>query len=148
MKDCRKCKDYRDCPGKPWFHYGEIRFCPFQILWIIEYSETLRTSWPLAPDGSSHVDLPQVKTGYKSEAYYTKPAGILGEVNRRLARAGTHGKLLRAEVLAGLDLSQESKDALMYCKGWRRKRMSYQRWLRNRRYWGKKLTKTSTNRGT
>lgn len=141
-KDCRKCKDYRDCAGKPWFHYGEIRFCPHQILWIIEHSETLRATWPLAPDGSSSID-PNIRTGYKSEAYYTKPAGILGEVNARLARTGTHGKLLRAEVLAGLELSQESKDALMYVKGWRRKSMSYQRWLRNRRYHGKKLTKMS-----
>lgn len=137
MKDCRKCKDYRDCPGKPWFHYGEIRFCPFQILWIIEYSETLIANWPLAPEGSSSVDLPQVKTGYKSEAYFAKPAEILGEVNARLARAGTHGKLLRAEVLAGLELSQESKDALMYCKGKWRKRMSYNAWKKWRRLYQK-----------
>lgn len=147
MQDCRKCKDYRGCPGKPWFHYGEIRFCPYQVTFIIENEAVLRAgSWPANPDGYSSVE-PKVRTGYKSEAYFTKPVGILAEVNYRLKRCGTDGKLLRAEVLAGLELSQESKDALMYCKGNRRKRMSYQRWLRARRY-RKMLTKTSTKQGT
>ena len=142
--DCRKCKDYRECTrNRDWFSYQEIRFCPFQVLWIILHEETLMDNWPPNPDGSSYID-PGIKTGLGSEAYYTKPAGILAEVNTRLAKAGVHGKLLRAEVLAGLDLSEESKSALMYVKGWRRKSMSYQRWLRNWRYKGKKLTKTTT----
>jgi len=154
-KECRKCKDYRDCQGHiyivekeegkeyvPWYHYGEIRFCPFQIRWIIEHAETLRAKWPDAPEDSGCID-PGIQTGYKSEAYYTKPAGILGEVNARLTKAGTHGKLLRAEVLAELDLSEESTSALMYCKGWRRKRISYQRWLWARHYEEKKVRKTT-----
>lgn len=142
-KECQKCKDYRDCIGKYWYDYSEIRFCPYQFIWIIENSETFGIGdWPLSPDGSTYID-PKIKIGYKSEAYYVKPEVILGEVNARLARTGTDGKLLRAEVMAGLDLSQESKDALMYIKGWRRKRMSYQRWLRDRRYQDKKLTKSS-----
>jgi len=133
-KECQKCKDYRDCDGKPWFHYGEIRFCPLQILWVIENSETLRSSWPVSPDGSSYTDL-TLKSAYKSEAYFVKPGGILGEVNLRLARTGIHGKLLRAQVLAGYDeLSQESKDALMFVKGWRRKHSPFRSWLRQRRY--------------
>jgi len=137
VKDCHQCKDYRDCAGKPWFHYSEVRFCPFQILWVIENSDTLlQGNWPPDPDSSSYVD-PQAKTGYKSEGYYIKPAGILGEVNARLSRTGTHGKLLRAEVLAGLDLSQESRDALMYVKGWRRKRMSYNAWKKWRKLYQK-----------
>lgn len=150
MKDCQKCKDYRDCAGHvyivktetgkeyvPWFHYGEIRFCPYQITFIIENSATLGTGgWPLNPEGSGYID-PAIYTGYRSEAYYIKPVGILGEVNRRLTRTGTHGKLLRAEVLAGLELSQESKDALIYVKGWRRKRMGYNAWKKWRKLYQK-----------
>lgn len=144
MKDCRQCKSYKDCPGKQWFHYGEIRWCIWQVLWIIEHSVTLLAgNWPPNPEGSGYVD-PGIKTGYASEGYYVKPVGILAEVEYRLKRCGVDGKLLRAEVLAGLELSQESKSALHYCKGWRRKRMSYQRWLRHRRYHGEKLTKTTT----
>lgn len=143
MKDCRRCKSYKDCPGKPWFHYGEIRWCVYQVIWIIENSEILRAgNWPPNPEGSGYID-PQIKTGYASEGYYVKPVSILAEVEARLKRAGVNGKLLRAELLAGLELSQESKSALHYCKGWRRKRMSYQRWLWDRRYQGKKLRKTT-----
>lgn len=134
IKDCRKCQTYQDCAGKDWFHYGEIRFCPYQVIFIIRGTEILRAgNWPANPDGSSYID-PNIKTGYRSEAYYAKPTGILAEVEYRLKRTGTDGKLLRAEVLAGLDLSQESKDALMYIKGWRRKRMSYQSWRKQRDY--------------
>lgn len=139
MNDCRKCKDYRDCTrNHAWYHYGQIRWCIYQIIWIILNSELLGDGrWPANPDGPSSVD-PKVRTGYKSEAYFVKPVLILAEVNYRLKRCGTDGKLLRAEVLAGLELSPESKDALMYCKGSWRKRMSYRRWLRDRRYLGKR----------
>jgi len=145
VKDCRKCKSYKDCTGKSWFHYGEIRFCPFQVLWIIEHSDILLSGdWPPNPEGSGYID-PKIKTGYASEGYYTKPVGILGEVNYRLKRAGVNGKLLRAEILAGLDLSDESRSALMYVKGWRRKTISYQRWERQRRYRSNLSIKTTSN---
>lgn len=136
-KDCRDCQTYKDCVGKPWFHYGEIRFCPYQVIWIIENSEVLRArGWPLNPDGSSYTD-PGRKKGYASEAYYVKPVGILAEVEYRRKRTGISGKLLKAEVLAGLDLSRESRDALMYIKGWRRKRMSFRAWKKQRKYYQK-----------
>lgn len=148
---CQNCKDYKKCPygrGKEWYHYGEIRFCLYQILWIIEIAGTVGFySWPPNPEGSGYID-PMIKTGYASEAYFVKPVVVLAEVETRLKRCGTDGKLLKAEVLAGLELSPESKDALMYCKGKWRKRMSYQRWLRDRRYQDKKLTKTTTNTPT
>lgn len=147
MKDCLECKDYRDCEGHnyiikteageeyvSWYNYEEIRFCPYQIYFIIENEALLGTGrWPDSPESSSSIE-PSIKTGYRSEAYYTKPEIILGEFNKRLSRTGTHGKLLRAEISAGLELSQESKDALMYVKGWRRKRMSFSAWKKQGRY--------------
>lgn len=144
MLNCKTCKSYKGCPGKEFYFYSEIRFCPHQILFIIEHSFTLLAGrWPPDPEGSGYID-PGIKTGYKGEAYYVKPVGILAEVEYRLKKCGVDGKLLKAEVLAGLELSQESKSALHYCKGWRRKRMSYQRWLWDRRYRDKKLRKTTT----
>lgn len=134
MLNCKTCKSYKGCPGKEFYFYSEIRFCPHQILFIIEHSATLLSGkWPPNPEGSSYIDT-KIKTGFKSEAYFVKPVGILAEVNDRLKRTGTDGKLLRAEVLAGLELSQESKDALMYIKGWRRKTISYRRWKAQRKY--------------
>ncbi len=144
---CLKCQDYRNCPygeGKPWYHYGEIRFCLFQILFIIENEESLeRGDWPINPDGSSYID-PNIKTGFGSEAYYCKTVEIIAEVNYRLARTGVDGKLLREQVLRGVeynDLDPEARSALMYMKGMRRKRMSYKAWIRKRRY-ENKVTKT------
>lgn len=152
MRDCQRCRNYKDCSGKPFFVFSDIRFCPFQIMWVIENAEVMKTNWPAAPDGSSYVE-PMVRTGYRSEASYVKSVVILGEVNARLDRTGTDGKLLWAQVLANLELSHESKSALMYSSGWRRKRMSYRRWLKQRRYRrksdmpGELNTKTSSKKG-
>ena len=134
MKDCRDCRDYKSCPGKPWYHFGEIKWCTHQVIWIIKNSAILLAgNWPPNPDSSSYID-PGIKTGYANEAYYTKPTAILGEVNRRLARTGLSGKLLRAEVLAGLELSPESKDALGYASRWWAKKMSFSAWRKQRKY--------------
>lgn len=130
-KDCRSCKTYKDCIGKEFYTYADLRFCPFQVLWILENAEKLRAgNWPPNPEGSSYIDS-KIRTGYGSEAYYTKPVGILAEVEYRLKRTGTDGKLLRAEVENGKDINMmepESRSALMYIKGWRRKRMGYSNW--------------------
>ena len=137
MKDCRKCRSYKDCTGKPWYHYGAIRRCIYQVVWIREHSEILRVgTWPSDPDGAGYID-PEIKTGYKSEAYFEKPVGILAEVEYRLNRTGVSGKLLRAEVLAEVELSEEARDALMYCKGRRRKDMSFMAWKTQRNYYQK-----------
>ena len=146
MKDCRDCRTYKDCEGHiyivdteagkqyvSWFHYGEIRWCVFQVLFIIEHSVTLWAgNWPTNPEGSGYID-PGIKTGYSSEGYYIKPVGILGEVEYRRKRTGTDGKLLKEQVENGKDITMlepESRSALMYIKGWRRKKINYKRWLR------------------
>ena len=90
--------------------------------------------WPPHPDISNYTD-PMIQTGYRTDAYFTKPAEILGEVMSRIERAGIHGKLLVAEIEAGrLELSYEANEALMYVKGWRRKFLSFERWKAQRRY--------------
>ena len=133
MKGCRTCKTYKDCAGKEWYSYAEIRFCPFQILWAIEFLEP--EQWPPSPAESNYYDL-GIRKGYASEASFTKPAGILGEVCYRLERCGVSGKLLMAQVLAELEISPEANDALYYCKGWRRKTMSFAKWKKQRKYRG------------
>ena len=93
-------------------------------------------NWPLNPEGSGYID-PGIKTSYRSEAYYTKPVAILAETEYRLKKTGIHGKLLKAEILAGLELSRESRSALLYCKGWRRKRMNFVTWKKGEKYYQK-----------
>ena len=138
MKDCRKCSSIRGCAGKEWFHYGEVRWCVFQVLWILEHSEELGSgdSWPPAPDGSSYID-PKIRTGYPSEANYAKPVAILAEVKRRLKKTGIHGKLLRSEVKAGETMETmepEARDALWYTAGWEKKDLSFSAWKKQRNY--------------
>ncbi len=142
MTDCNKCKDYRQCQGKEFYSWGDVRWCPFQCLWIIEHLDIiLLGSWPPSSDGSTYIDSPLSKRAAKGEASFVKPVIIAAEIEYRLRRTGVDGKLLVAEVQGGktFELSKESQDALMYIKGWRRKRLTYQNWKKQRVY-----RKTST----
>ena len=137
MTDCRDCKDYRECDGyKEWFHFGEIRWCVYQCIWVITHADTLRAGrWPKNPDRAD--DNNTGSRAIKTEATFTKPILILAEVESRLRKTGIHGKLLVAQIEAGgtfETLDREAKDALMYVKGFRRKRMSFSAWKKKRKY--------------
>lgn len=143
MKSCLDCKDYKDCIGKPWYTYQEIRFCPYQIIWIIEnWGPLEKGNWPDCPDGSRHID-PMIKTGFSNEAYFVKAVGIIAEVKKRLETTGEAGEALVDEIEDGNvtvivedgrikfdGLSRPAYRALMYVKGKRRKLIDYRRWLR------------------
>ena len=138
--DCRDCKDYRECISPPgWFHYGQIRWCPYQVIWIITYSDTLRAGrWPKDPDNQ---DDNAGQRKINTEGTFVKPIIILSEVESRLARTGIQGKLLLAQVEAGRTfeiLDRDAKDALLYVKGFKRKRMSFSAWKKKRRYYWKR----------
>jgi len=138
MTDCRDCKDYRECIGKEWFHFGEIRWCPYQCIWIISNAATLRAGrWPQDPD---RTDTNPGQRSIKAEASFTRPILILAELESRLKRAGIQGKLLVAQVEAGRefdDLDRDARDALMYVKGFRRKKITFNEWKKARRYYQK-----------
>lgn len=141
MKDCRDCKNWKDCTGKDWFDYSEIRWCPWQVLWILENSEVLRSgNWPPECVDSGYIDAPAGGRKIRHEGSFVKPVAILGEVEYRLAKTGLYGKLLIAEVKAGIELSGQSWSALLYIKGWRRKRLSFGAWQKQRNYRGKNET--------
>jgi hypothetical protein len=136
--DCRRCRDYRECTGKPWYHYQEVRWCVWQVIWILANAETLRAGhWPKDPDNSSdNIGQRSIKT----EASFTKPILILAEVESRLRRTGIHGKLLVAQIEAGREfntLDREARDALLYIKGWKQKRMGFSQWKKDRKYYQK-----------
>ena len=140
--DCRNCKDYRECISPPtWFHYGQIRWCPYQCIFIIANSATFMLGkWPTDPDNPH--DNNSGRTNIQTEASYCKPITILAELEQRLERTGMSGKLLVAEVEAGRDftnISREARDALLYIKGFRRKRMSFSDWKKQRRHRTKRV---------
>ena len=143
--DCRKCKDYRECIGKDWYHYGEIRWCPYQVIWILNHKDTLRAGhWPQEPHSSS--DNNSGQRNIKTEATFTKPILILAEVESRLRRTGLNGKLLVAQIESGRGfntLAPEARAALMYVKGWRYKRMGFNAWRKKRKYQQKSYQKVT-----
>lgn len=129
-QDCRHCKDYRDCIGKDWYNYAEIRWCIYQIIWILKnYTSFMAGRWPKDPYGSGSNGQRIVQT----EATFVKPILILAEVRSRLKRTGSQGELLITQIEDGRTLSTLSdgaREVLMYIKGNRRKRIGFRRWLR------------------
>jgi len=137
MRECQECEDYNKCPfgeGKAWYHYGEIRWCPFQVIWILEHRGAfLAGDWVDNPDGSSYTD-PAIQTGFRSESYFTKPEEVIAQVEDRLKTTGIAGEALVDEVDQGLtfqQLSRPAQSALMYVKGWRQKKQTFPEWMRD-----------------
>lgn len=130
--DCRSCKDWRKCPEKQTdgFLFAHIRFCPWQVLFILGNSETLHSGkWP--PQYSPFEE-PRKKQ-LNEEGYFVKPAIIIAEVEKRLETCGSDGESLTFQAQVGKtleELTDAAWDALMYCKGWRRKATSFPEWRR------------------
>jgi len=138
--DCRDCKDYRECIGKDWFDFSEIRWCIHQILWLIQNSQTLKEAgrWPQDPYGADNNTSSRT---VKTEASFVKPELVIAELEARLDRCGIQAELLVTQVEDGRSLSNLSpgaQEVLMYVKGFSRKNIDFKRWLR-KVYYQKKV---------
>lgn len=133
--DCRDCKGWRKCPGKEWYSFGEMRWCPQQIFWVLKHVDTLDAGqWPQATSTETAETKAQ---RVKSEAYFVKAVIILGQVRYRLKWTGWRGKLLAEESINRdkmLYLSGDAKDALYYVAGSKPKGRRFSLWLADRRY--------------
>ena len=141
--DCRHCKDYRECKTPPdWFDYSQIRWCVWQIIWILQHKETLKEGrWPQDPYGAD--DNTSSRT-VKTEASFVKPELVIAELEARLQRTGTQAELLITQVEDGRTLSNLSpgaREVLFYVKGKDRKNMGFKRWLRKVYYRSKSTPK-------
>lgn len=139
MDDCRSCKKWRDCKHDlSGFDYGDIRWCPYQIVWILQNAASLDAGiYPEQYKGHSRQ--------LRAEGYFAKAKLVIGELRYRLELTDNHGELLITQVEDGRTLSTLSPGAyeiLMYVKGWRRKSMDFHAWQRQRRY----HTKVAQNR--
>lgn len=130
--DCHSCKQWKHCPGKDWYHYGEIRWCVWQVIWTLANAGMLLAGhWPKDPEGSDgdRSGKKQVKT----EASFAKVIEIIAEVNDRLKQVGTQAELLITQIEDGRNfstLSNGAMEVLMYVKGKDRKRTGFKKWLR------------------
>lgn len=143
--DCLKCKMWKGCPGKEWYHYGEVRWCIHQVVWLLQHKEILQSGkWPQDPYSSSDSNLSQHSV--KTEASFVKPELVIAELEARLKRVGPQAELLITQIEDGRTLTNLSPGAraiLIYVSGFRRKDMSYNQWQRQKRYRDKTRQKRS-----
>lgn len=127
--DCRKCRDYRQCIGKDWYDSADIRWCPYQVMWILEHRETLKGGeWP-----EDNTNSPNSQTNVRTQASFEKCIDTIAEVEERLKKTGWQAELLITQVEDGRTfdtLSKGAREVLMYVKGFRRKRIGFRKWLR------------------
>lgn len=133
--NCRVCKDWWECKGKEWFGYQEIRWCPFQQLWILRHSSILNAGqWP--PEPLSAMDQHRINP----EAYFVKAKITITETKERLAALPeVFADVLLSQVEAGKmleDLRPSAYDALIYISGSSRRQMDFYSWRRQRKYRG------------
>ena len=132
--DCRKCRDWKDCPGKEGFGYHEIRWCPQQNFWLLKYADILHDGqWPV-PDATAPGGMRgQNMTG----AAFARVVLVIAELDSRLSKTGWRGRLLaeecKNEEVMKL-LSNDAKDALYYATGWVRRKVGFNEWRKKRRY--------------
>jgi len=136
--DCRTCKGkYKECIGKKFYAVGDIKYCPLQVLWMIEHffwlssDGIMRTEmdWPDDPD-SNEAELPNVQRPKRAGSYFEKSIDAIAELAIRLKNSGHSGELLLAELQAGMEgyLTDEADAVLHYITGFRRKLTSFNVW--------------------
>jgi hypothetical protein len=127
--ECSRCKRWQVCPGdKVWFSYGDVRWCVYQVLWILRHEAFLHSGkWP--PE--SQPESPKRKGKQAREAYFAKAVLVIAEVEARLKTCGHDGEALTKEAEAGRGieaLTDGAYNALLYVKGKPRKSLSYGEW--------------------
>lgn len=150
--NCQKCKNWQNCllnfkiyyleTEKPeiikrykkgWYHFGEIRWCPFQIIWILQNADILDAGqWPPQYDAEA-----AYSKQMKAEGRHVKPKVVIMEVKIRMETIGIKGKLLLSEIKAGetlFTMDPEAREVVMYLKGNHRKDQDFNTWKAKRKY--------------
>ena len=133
--DCRRCRSWKDCPGKEWYSFSDIRWCVQQVFWLLKYAWMLRQGvWP-----SPETLLEGGVRGRQmiAEGRFAKAVLVIAEVDKRLARTGLRGELLAEQCINREKmeyLTDNARDALYYVAGWNRKSTSFGMWLAKRNY--------------
>lgn len=134
---------------KEWYSPGEIYFSREQIMFLIENFaeksgagewELVCNKWPPDPDKIDIV----IQTSLLKSSFETV-ACLLAEVELRIEKTKTDGKLLISEIVGGIelreDLSPEARLALNYISGWKGKDTPYSQWKASRLFYYKNITK-------
>ncbi|KKK56351.1 hypothetical protein LCGC14_3065390, partial [marine sediment metagenome] len=77
-----------------WFSYGDIRYTPEQIFFLLRHKELLEQGkWPSRHTDSGYVGSSKGRT-YKTEGYFVKSVIIIAELMIRLEACGQDGELV------------------------------------------------------
>lgn len=133
------CQKWDKCLGKDYYTLEDIQYCPNQVQWIIfhliKYETGLFTGsdeWPLGEE-SGYTD--GIRVQPSSHAYFEKIRQITADITSRLSKTGNDGRLLVLEIQNEVyELSQDAKNVLYYISGWRKKRLLYPEWKKQRKY--------------
>lgn len=140
--ECDYCKKPCSTPNADYYEMNQIKYCSPQILFLIEHLELLRDGiYPCNPINTGYTDSidPSIRVQPSGIAGFVTPALIYSDVSSRLKACRKDGETLEHEVrylhadYYGL-LSPSARNALLYISGWRRKRMKYYKWLKQREY--------------
>jgi len=131
------------------YSYKEFTFTLEQVKWALANLSTLKNGeWPREPTGSGYQDWAFKSKGTKTEASFVKPALIAAEIEIRLENAGQDGAMCKMEYIYGEDegsiarhwhlpvwvIQRRIDRALNYCCGWKRKKMRYSGWSKQKDY--------------
>lgn len=149
MLQCQECrkdhKPWRECPGGlEWYEPSDIRFCPNQMVWLMEQLHILEYGqWPSDPSG----DAGRHTTSFHG-AYFEGPLGYHAEVSWRLGQCGKKDSTLAYQHwvectdeltlsdLTGLNiykLRQRLRRVLAYISGYNRKNRTYNEFVQHRK---------------
>ncbi len=152
---CPSCSPFirRTCTGYDWFPINEIRYCSYQMMFLIEHRLLLQEGkYPPDPYVSGYVG--GGFSGRKSHAPFERALQEVGEldarcltmeVGARLCASNLSRKLLIAEIEGGRtirELSAEARLFLRYISGWERRLMSFSAWSKQTRYRAKMNTRS------
>jgi hypothetical protein len=149
VKQCRykddknrwhSCRTPDGCDGHPYYETHEIRFCRFQMLWLLAELPTLKAGKYPVGSSTGYVDLHlESHRPLVVRAPFETPVLLAAEVTSRLDRCGLDGVILKAIVMWGempealakglnmgcADVLRRRERALQYISGWRRRLVSY-----------------------
>lgn len=123
-----------------WYSPKDVIFERDQVLWLLFYLPLLKEGmWPPNPYVSGYTDEPIGKSKRYKRAYFETPVQFAAEIGSRLLKAGRDGRILYWQVKSGVTdyelLEEDAQDALNYISGWKRKKMEYKAWRRQRNYY-------------
>lgn len=143
MTECNTCKDWSGCSGKDFYKPSDIRYCGVQVVWLLQNPCLDEGRWPNEHRETGYIG--NSKSNHHS-AYFEVTMCVIGELNKRISRCGNDGIIFRQMYSSGIEqvgdmvrlhphlakngtIEQIAGQVMSYVTGYRRKRISYKRFL-------------------